>query len=69
MDTLANAMRTLCLLACCTVHTRTLLQWGDEGKGKLVDILAQTYDVCARVAGGSNAGNLLFRVLHCLVLR
>eukprot|EP00953_Heterococcus_sp_UTEX-ZZ885_P010918 6339-Heterococcus_DN1.PRE.4 len=32
-------------------------QWGDEGKGKLVDILAQTYDVCARVAGGSNAGN------------
>ncbi len=31
-------------------------QWGDEGKGKLVDILSQKYDVVARVAGGSNAG-------------
>jgi len=34
-------------------------QWGDEGKGKLVDILSQTYDVCARVAGGSNAGHTI----------
>ncbi|KAG5184211.1 adenylosuccinate synthetase [Tribonema minus] len=34
-------------------------QWGDEGKGKLVDILAQRYDVCARVAGGSNAGHTI----------
>jgi len=32
-------------------------QWGDEGKGKLVDILAQKYDVCARFNGGSNAGH------------
>ena len=31
-------------------------QWGDEGKGKLVDILSQDYDICARVGGGSNAG-------------
>jgi len=30
-------------------------QWGDEGKGKLVDILSTKYDICARVAGGSNA--------------
>jgi adenylosuccinate synthase len=34
-------------------------QWGDEGKGKLVDILAAKYDVCARVAGGSNAGHTI----------
>jgi adenylosuccinate synthase len=47
------------------LFTLALLQWGDEGKGKLVDILAQTYDVCARVAGGSNAGSVLFRVLYC----
>ena len=32
-------------------------QWGDEGKGKLVDILAKNYDVCARFNGGSNAGH------------
>ena len=34
-------------------------QWGDEGKGKLVDILATKYDVCARFNGGSNAGHTL----------
>jgi len=34
-------------------------QWGDEGKGKLVDILAFDYDICARVAGGSNAGHTI----------
>jgi adenylosuccinate synthase len=34
-------------------------QWGDEGKGKLVDIMSQEYDVCARVAGGSNAGHTI----------
>jgi len=34
-------------------------QWGDEGKGKLVDLLSQEYDVCARVAGGSNAGHTI----------
>jgi adenylosuccinate synthase len=34
-------------------------QWGDEGKGKLVDMLSQQYDVCARVAGGSNAGHTI----------
>ncbi|CAM9834250.1 unnamed protein product [Chrysoparadoxa australica] len=34
-------------------------QWGDEGKGKLVDILSKDYDVCARVAGGSNAGHTI----------
>ena len=34
-------------------------QWGDEGKGKLVDILATKYDICARFNGGSNAGHTL----------
>jgi adenylosuccinate synthase len=34
-------------------------QWGDEGKGKLVDILGADYDICARVAGGSNAGHTI----------
>lgn len=34
-------------------------QWGDEGKGKLVDILSNEYDICARVAGGSNAGHTI----------
>ena len=34
-------------------------QWGDEGKGKLVDVLAQRYDVIGRFNGGSNAGHTL----------
>tara|TARA_R110002050_G_scaffold249911_1_gene387780 strand:- start:1140 stop:1394 length:255 start_codon:yes stop_codon:yes gene_type:complete len=32
-------------------------QWGDEGKGKLVDALANNYDLCCRYNGGSNAGH------------
>lgn len=34
-------------------------QWGDEGKGKLVDNLSQHYDVILRVAGGANAGHTI----------
>jgi adenylosuccinate synthase len=34
-------------------------QWGDEGKGKLVDILAEEYDIVCRYAGGSNAGHTI----------
>jgi adenylosuccinate synthase len=34
-------------------------QWGDEGKGKLVDILAQGCDIVARCQGGSNAGHTI----------
>lgn len=34
-------------------------QWGDEGKGKLVDILAQDVQLCARFNGGANAGHTL----------
>ena len=32
------------------------LQWGDEGKGKVVDVLTPQYDVVARFQGGPNAG-------------
>jgi len=32
-------------------------QWGDEGKGKIVDILSENYDVVARYQGGANAGH------------
>ena len=35
------------------------LQWGDEGKGKIVDVLTQDYDVIARFQGGPNAGHTL----------
>jgi len=35
-------------------------QWGDEGKGKLVDILAQQYDIVARAQGGANAGHTIY---------
>lgn len=36
------------------------LQWGDEGKGKIVDYLAPNYDVVARFQGGPNAGHTLY---------
>jgi adenylosuccinate synthase len=35
------------------------LQWGDEGKGKIVDVLTQKYDIIARFQGGPNAGHTL----------
>jgi adenylosuccinate synthase len=35
------------------------LQWGDEGKGKIVDALSPDYDVIARFQGGPNAGHSL----------
>jgi adenylosuccinate synthase len=47
------------------------LQWGDEGKGKIVDYLAEEYDVIARFQGGPNAGHTLVingkkQVLHTI---
>jgi adenylosuccinate synthase len=36
------------------------LQWGDEGKGKIVDYFAKNYDVIARFQGGPNAGHTLY---------
>ncbi len=34
-------------------------QWGDEGKGKIVDVLSPAYDIIARFQGGPNAGHTL----------
>jgi adenylosuccinate synthase len=47
------------------------LQWGDEGKGKIVDVLTPKYDVIARFQGGPNAGhtlefNNIKQVLHTI---
>ena len=36
------------------------LQWGDEGKGKIVDFFAPQYDIIARFQGGPNAGHTLY---------
>lgn len=45
------------------------LQWGDEGKGKIVDVLAGRYPVVARFQGGPNAGHSLHFEGHSFVLR
>ncbi len=47
------------------------LQWGDEGKGKIVDVLTAEYDIIARFQGGPNAGHTLIfdgskHVLHTI---
>jgi adenylosuccinate synthase len=44
------------------------LQWGDEGKGKVVDVLAPKYDYVARFQGGPNAGHTLIFDGHKVVL-
>ncbi len=44
------------------------LQWGDEGKGKIVDVLAPKYQVVARFQGGPNAGHTLEFDGHKVVL-
>ena len=45
------------------------LQWGDEGKGKVVDVLTPRYNVVARFQGGPNAGHTLAFGGHKYVLR
>ncbi len=45
------------------------LQWGDEGKGKIVDYLAAQYDIIARFQGGPNAGHTLYVDGQKVVLR
>jgi adenylosuccinate synthase len=47
------------------------LQWGDEGKGKIVDVVTPSYDIIARFQGGPNAGHTLIfegqkQVLHTI---
>ena len=44
------------------------LQWGDEGKGKIVDVLTKGYDIIARFQGGPNAGHTLVFDEHKHVL-
>ena len=52
-------------------------QWGDEGKGKIVDVLSEYFDVVARYAGGHNAGHtviiggrkFVLQLIPCGVLR
>ena len=46
------------------------IQWGDEGKGKMVDMLAQNYDMVCRSQGGHNAGHTIWvdGVRHALHL-
>ncbi|HEX4178869.1 MAG TPA: adenylosuccinate synthetase, partial [Rhizomicrobium sp.] len=52
-------------------------QWGDEGKGKIVDVLSGRFDVVARYAGGHNAGHtviirgqkFILQLVPCGVLR
>ena len=41
-------------------------QWGDEGKGKIVDWAAQNSDICARATGGNNAGHtvIVLSLIH-----
>ena len=43
-------------------------QWGDEGKGKIVDALAESADVVARYQGGPNAGHSVIHRGETLVL-
>ena len=42
-----------------TVDLLLGLQWGDEGKGKIIDVLTKSYDIIARFQGGPNAGHTL----------
>ena len=52
-------------------------QWGDEGKGKIVDVLSERFSVVARYAGGHNAGHtviiagkkFVLQLIPCGVLR
>jgi len=52
-------------------------QWGDEGKGKIVDVLSENFTVVARYAGGHNAGHtviingkkFVLQLVPCGVLR
>ena len=52
-------------------------QWGDEGKGKIVDVLSEKFDIIARYAGGHNAGHtviiggkkFVLQLIPCGVLR
>ena len=44
------------------------LQWGDEGKGKIVDVLTKNYDIIARFQGGPNAWKINFLFVYFLTI-
>src|SRR4026208_730830 len=44
-------------------------QWGDEGKGKVVDLLADRFDIVSRYQGGHNAGHRVYVGDKAFVLR
>ncbi len=44
-------------------------QWGDEGKGKIVDLLAEHFEIVARYQGGHNAGHSVYVGDRSFVLR
>lgn len=47
-------------------------QWGDEGKGKIVDVLAEKADMIVRFQGGDNAGHtviVMVRNMYCTYYR
>ena len=44
-------------------------QWGDEGKGKIVDVLSERFSAVARYAGGHNAGHTVIIGEHKFVLQ
>ena len=43
----------------------TGINWGDEGKGRVIDLLAENADVVARYQGGNNAGHTVVTVYLC----
>ena len=50
----------VCLSEICMNNYAVLgLQWGDEGKGKIIDFIADKFDAVVRYQGGSNAGHTL----------
>ena len=42
----------------------TGINWGDEGKGRMVDLISQEYDIVARYQGGNNAGHTAVSYTH-----
>ena len=43
-------------------------QWGDEGKGKIVDLLSRDANMVARFQGGANAGHTVYKGEHKIIL-
>ena len=46
----------------------TGINWGDEGKGRMVDLLSENYDIVVRYQGGNNAGHTVINHLGKFIL-